>query len=289
MRRLRSDAIAAGAPAGPRGWRRSVLTLVALLIALYLGVLAYVYVTQRSFIYLPDARRPDLVASGAGGIFSAVTLTAADGVATVSWYRAANAGRPTLVLFQGNAGNIADRLFKVVPFLQQGWGILLVGYRGYGGNPGQPTEAGFYADGRAALNYLAQQGVIPGWQVLYGESLGSGVAVQMATEIATGALVLEAPFTSLADMAQRQFPYFPARWLVLDRFDSLAKIGQVSTPLLILHGERDTIIPIDQGRRLFDAANGARELKLFPGAGHVDLWNHGAAGAVIEFVEKSMM
>ena len=266
-----------------------MLTLVALLIALYLGVLAYVYVTQRSFIYLPDGRRPDLVMSGAAETFSAATLVAADGIATVSWYRVARAGEPTLVLFQGNAGNISDRLFKVVPFLQQGWGVLLVGYRGYGGNPGKPTEAGLYADGRAALNYLAGQGVVPGWLVLYGESLGSGIAVQMATEIRTGALVLEAPFTSLADMAQRQFPYFPARWLVLDRFDSLAKIGSIPTPLLILHGERDTIVPVDLGRRLFDAANEPKVFHAFPEAGHVDLYDHGAERAVIEFVEKSVM
>jgi hypothetical protein len=251
--------------------------------------MALVYLTQRGFIYLPDARRPDLVMSGAGGTFAAVTLTAADGIATVSWYRAAAAGRPTLVLFQGNAGNIADRLFKVVPFMQEGWGVLLVGYRGYGGNPGQPTEPGLYADGRAALNYLAGQGVVPGWLVLYGESLGSGVAVQMATEIETGALVLEAPFTSLGDMAQRQFPYFPARWLVIDRFDSLAKIGSIPTPTLILHGSRDAIVPVAFGRRLFEAANEPRELKLFPEAGHVDLYDHGAERAVIAFVEKTVM
>jgi fermentation-respiration switch protein FrsA (DUF1100 family) len=266
-----------------------VLTLAALLIALYLGMLAYVYVTQRSFIYLPDARRPDLVASGAAETFSAVALTAADGIATVSWYHAADAGRPTLVLFQGNAGNIADRVFKVVPFLQEGWGVLLAGYRGYGGNPGQPTEAGFYADGRAALDFLAQQRVVPGWLVLYGESLGSGIAVQMATEIGTGALVLEAPFTSLGDMAQRQFPYFPARWLVLDRFDSLAKIGDIPTPTLILHGARDAVVPVDLGRRLFDAANEPKALREFPAAGHVDLYDHGAERAVIEFVEKTVM
>jgi hypothetical protein len=289
MRRPPSDTIQAGAPARPRGWWHSVLTLIGVLIALYLGVLAYVYVTQRSFIYLPDARRPDLVASGATETFATVTLTAADGIATVSWYRAANAGRPTLVLFQGNAGNIADRVFKVVPFLQEGWGVLLVGYRGYGGNPGQPTEAGLYADGRAALDYLVQQGVVPGWLVLYGESLGSGVAVQMATEIRTGALVLEAPFTSLADMAQRQFPYFPARWLVIDRFASLAKIGSIPTPLLILHGERDAIVPVDLGRRLFEAANEPKALHVFPEPGHVDLYDYGAERAVIEFVEKMVM
>jgi hypothetical protein len=289
MRRLRSDAIENGAPARPQGWRRRVLTLIGVLIALYLGVLAYVYVTQRSFIYLPDTRQPDLVASGAAETFSGVTLTAADGIATVSWYRAADAGRPTLVLFQGNAGNIADRVFKVVPFLREGWGVLLIGYRGYGGNPGQPTEAGLYADGRAALGHLAQQGVVPGWLVLYGESLGSGIAVQMATEIRTGALVLEAPFTSLGDMAQRQFPYFPARWLVIDRFDSLAKIGSIPTPLLILHGARDAIVPVDLGRRLFDAANEPKALHVFPEAGHVDLYDHGAERAVIEFVEKTVM
>ncbi len=282
----RSDTKGAGS-GPPRYWRRTVLAVIVVLVAIYGGLLALVYVTQRSFIYLPDGRRPDLALSGAAGIFEAVSLKATDGIATISWYRPAREGTPTLVLFQGNAGNIADRLFKVLPFLQDGWGVLLVGYRGYGGNPGQPTEAGLYADGRAALGYLAQQGVVPGRLVLYGESLGSGVAVQMASEFAAGALVLEAPFTSLGDMAQRQFPYFPARWLVRDRFDSLAKIGRVQAPLLILHGERDTIVPVDFGRRLFEAASGAHQLKLFPEGDHLDLWDHGAARAVIEFVQQA--
>jgi len=266
-----------------------MLTVVGGLAAAYLLALAAIFAMQRNYIYLPDDRRAALAATDAADLLIEIERPAADGHSSICWYRPPEAAdQPLLVLLQGNAGHIGDRLFKIAPFLRAGWGVLLVGYRGYGGNLGRPTETGLYADARAALGFLAESGIAPGRWVLYGESLGSGVAVQMAQEVEAGALVLEAPFTSLADMAQRRFPYFPSRWLVLDRFDSIAKIGALQLPVLVIHGERDMVTPATFGRRLFDAAREPKELRIFPEAGHVDLYDHGADRAVIEFVEKAM-
>lgn len=276
-------------PRADRSWRRRMLSIVGILAAVYFLTLGVLFTFQRQFIYLPDARQADLATVGAVEAMEAVALTAADGVTTTSWFRPpADATKPVLVLFQGNAGNIGDRLYKVATFVEAGWGVLLVGYRGYGGNPGRPTEQGLYADARAALRFVGDRGFPADRIVLYGESLGSGVATEMALETQARALILEAPFTSIGDMAQLRFPYFPARWLVLDRFDNASKIGRVEMPVLILHGARDGITPARLGQRLFQAAKEQKTLRIFPDAGHVDLFEHGADEAVLEFVEQTV-
>jgi fermentation-respiration switch protein FrsA (DUF1100 family) len=164
--------------------------------------------------------------------------------------------------------------------------VLLTTWRGYSGNPGRPTEQGLYTDGRAALDFLAAQGIPPGRTALYGESLGAGVAVALAAEFAAGALVLESPFSSIADVAARKFPIFPVRLLVRDRFDSLAAIGRVRAPLLVLHGEADDVVPVDLGRRLLAAANPPKTGHFVAGAGHNDLHEFAVAETVIPFVEQ---
>ena len=193
---------------------------------------------------------------------------------------------PTIAYFHGNAGNIADRGFKVRPFLDAGLGVLLVGYRGYGGNPGAPSEAGLFADGRAALDFLAGQGVPANRIVVFGESLGSGVAVLLASERRLGAVVLEAPFTSAADAGQRAYPFLPVRRLIRDRFDSLSRIGAIGAPLLIVHGECDRVVPADQGRRLLAAAAEPKEGVFLPEAGHNDAFEHGSVRLALEFLNR---
>lgn len=273
-----------------RNWRRRVLTLLVAIVVIYLVALSVVYVSQRRFIYLPDTRNADLATVGAVELMEAVELSTDDGLRVISWFRRpAGPARPMLVLFQGNAGNIGDRLHKVATFVEAGWGVMLVGYRGFGGNPGKPTEQGLYADARAALRLVQDRGIAAGRIVLYGESLGSGVATEIALETEAGALILEAPFTSIADMAQRQFPYFPSRWLVLDRFDNAGKIGRVGMPVLVLHGALDPITPVEFGRRVFDAANQPKAFRIFPDAGHVDLFEHGAAEAVLNFIDGAIV
>jgi len=191
-----------------------------------------------------------------------------------------------LVYLHGNAGSLAHRASKVWPYLDRGWGVLLVAWRGYSGNPGRPTEEGLYRDGRAAVGFLDRQGIAPNRIVLYGESLGSGVAVQLATERTPGALVLEAPFSSLVDAGAAHYPIFPVRWVVRDRFDSLAKIGAARAPVLVMHGERDQVVPVGLGRRLLDAAREPKQGVFVPQAGHNDLYDFGAAEAVIAFVDR---
>ncbi len=255
----------------------------------FYGVLvAVLYLIQRSMMYFPWTDAPVPAESGVPEMRS-VNLATADGLTLTSWYFPASAGQPTVVFFHGNAGHIGHRGFKGRVFLDAGFGLVLVGYRGFGGNPGRPDETGLYADGRTALLFLAQSGVPADRLVLYGESLGTGIATQLALEAArngspVGAVVLEAPFSSAAAAAQVHYPYLPAYWMLKDRFASIDKISAIDAPLMVVHGERDGVIPIGMGRELFAAARDPKESLWLPDGGHNDLYEHGVAPAIVAFI-----
>jgi len=261
--------------------------VLGVVVALYLGVLVLLFLMQRSMLFVPNRQRPDLAEAGLDPAMRSTMILTADGLRLLAWYRPP-AGNPGAVLLylHGNAGHIGSRNDRVQPYLEAGLGVLLMEYRGYGGNPGQPSEAGLYVDARAALDFLAQQGVTAERIVLYGESLGTGVAVQMALERGCAALVLEASYTSVAAVAQGRYWMFPVRHLVLDKFDSLAKIGRVRCPVFIMHGERDRVIPIRYGRELFQAASEPKEAKWFADGNHTNFDEFGGSAAVLEFLNR---
>lgn len=252
----------------------------------YVVVVALMYVVQRQLQYFPDRMMYSPVAAGVPEM-SIAGLTAADGVEIIAWYAAAAPGLPTIVYFHGNAGSIADRSARVRPWLEAGYGVLLLSYRGYGGSDGRPTEVGLYNDARAAIAYAVAQGAAIGRVALYGESLGTGVAVKMAVEHDVGALVLEAPFTSAADVGAQSYPILPVRWMLKDRFDSISRIADVNTPLLIIHGEADRTIPVSHGRKMFAAARDPKEGVFIPAAGHGDLRTFGSSEIVMTFLRKT--
>tara|TARA_R110000772_G_scaffold231592_4_gene342673 strand:- start:37940 stop:38791 length:852 start_codon:yes stop_codon:yes gene_type:complete len=266
----------------------AALQILILAVGAYVLVVGLVFLGQRRLMYHPggmagapaDAGLPDA---------GEVRVSTADGVELRSWYLAPPPGRPVILYFHGNAGTIADRAFKARLFARRGFGVMLAEYRGYGGNPGDPTEAGLYADARANLAWLADQGHGSGDIVIYGESLGTGVAVQAALELAEAgtpvrALVLEAPFTAMADAAGVHYPWLPTGLLTRDRYDSSAKIGAVRCPVLILHGSADRVVPQDQGMRLFALAAEPKTAAWLPGAGHGDVYDFGAGEAVLDFL-----
>lgn len=259
-------------------------------IVFYCVLVAGMYLGQRQLMYLPSQAQVLPAESGVPEM-TVVRLETRDGLVLRAWFRPAPPGRPTLVYFHGNGGHLGHRAFKVKPFLVAGLGVLLVGYRGYGGNPGSPDEDGLYADADAAMDFLAEQGVRSNSVVLYGESLGTGVAVEKAVRQAragspVAALVLEAPFASMPLVAQDHYPFAPARWLVKDRYDSLAKIADVATPLLIVHGELDHVVDQSHGRRLAAAARKPVETLWIPGAGHENLFTLGAQNGVLDFIDR---
>lgn len=259
---------------------------------LILGALGYgtlvgaAYVFQRNLLYFPQRTAPQPNDWGAADM-QVVALHTADGLTLRAWYRApANRDSFVFTHFHGNASHIGSSAWKLCPLMTAGHGLLLPEYRGYSGNPGRPSEEGLYADGRAALAFLAHSGITARRIVLYGESLGTGVVVQLATETEDlAAIILEAPFTSVPDAGARHYFWLPVHALSQDRYENLKKMDQVTAPLLILHGERDRIVPAAHGRRLHQAAGAPKRLVLLPDARHNDLHLHGNLVHILRFVE----
>jgi uncharacterized protein len=264
-----------------------VLPLLGFAVVAYAALVGGLYLFQRQLLYFPDKARPELLGLEKLGVRE-VMLTTEDGLSLLSWYLPARPGRPVIAYFHGNGGHIGYRVERLLRFAREGYGMLMAEYRGYGGNSGAPSETGFYADGRAALAFLDREEVAPSRLVLYGESLGSGVAVALAVQHEVGALILEAPPTSVAEVAQCHFPYVPASRMVIDRFDSLSRIARVRAPILVLHGESDRVVPIRFGRALLDAAPDPKEGWFAPEAGHEDLARYGGLDVVVAFIDHRL-
>ncbi|SAK80350.1 peptidase S15 [Caballeronia catudaia] len=188
---------------------------------------------------------------------------------------------PTIILFHGNGEDLTQRGHIALEMIEAGYGVLLAEYRGYGGNPGKPHEAGLYADARAAYAYASAHSK---HIVLHGYSLGSGVAVQLAREAKIDALILESPFTSIVDVAAKRFWLFPVRLLARDRYASLSKIASIDSRILIYGGTKDAVIPPEHFQRLFDAARGDKRLALIEDADHLDVWSMGGRDHVMQFL-----
>ncbi|MDR3450353.1 MAG: alpha/beta hydrolase [Alphaproteobacteria bacterium] len=263
------------------GW---ILTL-ALVYGVFIGSL---FVMQKSLMYFPDQAR-FVPAEWALPELQPLEVTAEDGLRITSWYRPAQArDKMTIVFFQGNAGHLGYRNYKVRPWLDAGYGVLMVGYRGFG-NPGSPSEEGLYMDAQAAIDAIKAKtapggGVPEAGIVFYGESMGTGVAVQMATEYNAAALILESPYTSIPDVGADRYPLVPVRWLLRDKYDSLAKIGNVHMPLLLLHGELDEVVPVKFGKKLFAAANEPKQSYWAPDAGHNNVYNLKVQQIILNFI-----
>ena len=266
----------------------SVLLQVVLVIAaFYVTLVGGLYAWQRKIIFVTDTTAPDLARAGVP-LAQEWRIVTEDGLDLVAWFTPPReAGQPVALFFHGNSGNIGHRADRMHHFEAAGWGALLVEYRGFGGNPGSPSEEGIARDARAALAALIGHGYPSNRIVIWGESLGTAVAVRLATENAAAALVLEAPFTSMADIARMRYRLVPIDPLLKDRFDSFGRIGSVEMPLLVMHGIQDDLIPIAMGARLFGAATTKdREFWSAPAAGHNDLAEHGAMEAGIAFVNR---
>lgn len=235
---------------------------------LMLVVLCYFF--QRQFIYFPDKSAPYPEQHGAEDM-RVVSIKTSDHLLLRSWYKPARLKNgPTILFLHGNAGNISHRVSMIRRFLDQGYGVFLLEYRGYADNPGVPSEQGLYKDARAAFELMQQAGVRR--LILYGESLGCAVAVQLATEKQVTAVILQTPFTSLKDEAKEHYP-----WLsfipLMDKYASLDKIQQIHAPLLIIHGTEDSIVPYEQGQLLFEHALKPKSMITLAHRQHHDLWS----------------
>jgi uncharacterized protein len=263
----------------------AALKWLAILVVLgYGALLALMYVFQRSLIYFPDAKRTPPAEAGLPQA-AEVSLTSSDGEKLIAWHIAPRGEKPVVIYFQGNAGASDLRVERFKWLIADGTGLLALSYRGFGGSTGRPSEDGLIRDARAAYDFARAQS--PANRiVLFGESLGTAVAIALAAERPIAALILDAPFTSAADVGAAAYPFAPVRWLIKDTWRSDRRIGRVKAPILALHGEQDAIVPIRFGERLFALAPRSKRMVRFPAGGHVDLDDHGAAPLVKEFLAQ---
>ena len=266
-----------------RHFRRRASGWILTLLLVYVVFITALSLMQKHLMYFPDPTR-FVPAEWALKELEPMDVTTKDGLTITSWYHPARkATKFTIVFFQGNAGHLGFRNYKVRPWLDAGYGVLMVGYRGFG-NAGSPSEQGLYNDARAALEELNRRGVPDKAIVLYGESMGTGVATQMATEHEAAALILESPYTSVPDVGADRYPLVPVHWLLQDVYDSLDKIQDVHMPLLLLHGELDQVVPIKFGKKLFEAANEPKQAEYVPDAGHNNVYNLRVQQVVLNFL-----
>lgn len=248
----------------------------------YLGAALLLYVVQRSLIYLPETVRTPPAAAGFAAA-QEVLLDTSDGERVIAWHVPPRDDKPVILYFHGNGGSLRFRVARFRTLVADGTGLLALSYRGYGGSSGRPSEAGLLRDAAAAYAYATARYPVD-LLVVWGESLGSGVAVALAAEQPVAKLVLEAPFTSIADVAARHVRIFPVRWLVTDQFRSDERIGRVKAPVLVLHGARDRVVPIDLGERLAALITAPRRFVRFPDASHEDLAAFGALDVARDFI-----
>jgi uncharacterized protein len=231
-------------------------------------MLRRVWGLQRRLIYFPSPG-PVPPATAVSPTGRDVVLETDDGIRLGAWYFPGRGG--AMLVCNGNAGDRSMRAGLAVAFNRAGFSVLLFDYRGYGGNPGDPSEDGLAADARAAQQWLARQPDVDPRRIAYfGESLGAAVAVGLAVQSPPAALVLRSPFTSLPDVGAVHYPWLPVQRLLLDRYPSIDRIASVSAPVLVIAGDRDDIVPTSLSRRLYDAAAEPKRFVLVPGAGHND-------------------
>lgn len=266
--------------------------VLACLLVLTAAVWVFVLFAERSFIYFPMKAFDDPASVRASG-FEDVYLTAEDGTRIHGLFLPSPAAKVTVLISHGNAGNISHRMERALLFRE--WleaNVLLYDYRGFGLSEGQPDEPGTYQDGRAAYRHLVDsRGIPPEQIVLFGESLGCAVTVELATSHRSAAVVLEAPFTSVPDMSRLVFPMLPVGAFIKNRYDNLSKIGRLRTPLLVMHGDRDEVVPFWMGERLFAAAAEPKRFFKIVGAGHNDTYIAGGdayRNALVQFVRENV-
>lgn len=249
---------------------------------LYLAAVGYLYFNQRNILYtikpVPETR-------DTGGLpIREVTIATPDGEKLKAWFEPPQPGQPVFLFFHGQGGTLDMGKWRYVRMHKQGAGYLAVSYRGYSGSTGKPSEQGLFSDGLAGYDWLKSQGYKPADIVIHGHSLGTGVAIYVATKREARALVLEAPFTATVDVASERYPVVPVSWLMRDQFLSRDRIKDVHMPLLIIHGDRDSVVPFHHGQRLFALANTPKTFIRMPGSEHNTLTRDGAYVHVWKFL-----
>ena len=224
-----------------------------LLFILYVGITIIIYFYQRKLLYHPDFNSY-VTGHGLNEKFENINFKTSDNLSLKGWFHLKNLEKKTILFLHGNAGSLDNRIEKLNALSKLDINILIIAWRGYSSNPGKPTEAGLYKDAGASIKWLISKGIFEENIILYGESLGAAVAIHSGQFKKFAGIILEAPFTSMVDMGKKYYPIFPVRFLLKDKFESKNKIKNLISPLLVMHGKKDNIVPFYMGENIFHLA-----------------------------------
>jgi len=244
---------------------------IAIILGGYALVCLLAFFLQRRMVFQPS-RHIDATPDSVGLAFRGVEFAGPGGRRLHGWYVPAANAQFTLLYCHGNAGNIGHRLDAISAFVHRGLSVFIFDYAGYGRSRGRPSEAGTYADARAAYDHLVRREALPADRIiLFGRSLGTAVAIELATHVRHAALIVESPFTSARELGARMYPWLPMRYLLRFSYDSASRIGQVSGPKLFVHSLEDEVVPFGMGRRLYNRAGSPKTFVKVRGS-HNDVY-----------------
>jgi uncharacterized protein len=261
-----------------------VIRCAITLLCVYVAVVGLAWMYQRKLLYFPDATRTQPAGAGLADVAERLLKTP-DGQSIVTWVGQASRGFPTILYFHGNGGSLEDRAGRMVQFMSQGYGITMMSYRGFSGSTGSPSEVANIADALLAFDSLVASGTLARDVILYGESLGSGVAAQVAAARPVGGLILDAPYTSTADVGAEVYWFLPVRLLMSDTYETKRYIKALKAPLLVVHGEADDVIPVAMGRQVHALAPEPKQLAVIPRAGHENHWQFGSYDIIVAWLD----
>ena len=231
-----------------------MLLFFQIIIFIYLVILILLYLNQRNLMYLPNEN--NYFDEKLSVDIKKVKIETSDDINLLGWYHEKDLKNlKTILFFHGNAGTLENRIYKLNKFRDMDINFLIIAWRGFSGNKGKPSEKGLYEDGKASINWLLNKGVKEKDIIIYGESLGTGVATHLSQRRNFAGLILETPFTSMVDAAKTFYPYIPVSLLLKDKFENKEKIKNINVPILIMHGEADQIVPFNMGKKIYELAN----------------------------------
>ena len=230
------------------------MQFILTIFVVYFLVLVFLYFYQRNLLYHPNENNysEDKISVD----IEKVKIQTLDNIELLGWYHEKNLkDYKTLVYFHGNAGSLENRIHKLNHFQNMNINFLIIAWRGFNGNKGKPSERGLYLDGKSTIDWLIKKGVNEENIILYGESLGTGVATHLAQNKNYAGVILETPFTSMIDAAKNFYPYIPINLLLKDKFENFKKVKNINIPILVMHGEIDQIVPFSMGKKIYEIAN----------------------------------
>jgi len=242
--------------------RKFFLKIILVLFLLYLIVLVILFIFQRNLLYHPSEN--NYFGDQLKVNIERIKIKTDDEVELLGWFHKKDIKNfKTIIFFHGNAGSLENRIHKINHFKDININFLIIAWRGFSGNQGKPSEKGLYKDGKSAIKWLNKKGIKNEDIILYGESLGTGIATHLAQNNNFAGVILESPFTSMIDAAKNVYPYFPISILLKDKYENYKKIKNINSPILIMHGENDKIVPFWMGKKMYELANKPKYL-YFP-------------------------